>query len=260
MNVGAIAFTPQFIGTTVFATNRGITKLTATQVYGNFMDSIMSINYTSLYNTKKNQISCSCVSRDKSLYMLFCNDGSALFSTIVNGKLLGTMEQLFPIKVTCVCSADDASGNEIIMVGADDGMVYQLFSGVNFDGAALSWYCDFVYDYVASPTFIKRFMAGHLDLSGSGYSTFNFGYSIEYGDVNTPQPSLEGRIISRDPEYWDLFTWDSFTWDGALLTPERFDIMGFGTNIAFRLSGSSSYSSPLLFSGALLQYYVTRSI
>jgi hypothetical protein len=257
-DVGALEFTPQFVGTTLFCDNRGITKLNAAQIYGNFVDSTISQHFSTLYNQKKNQISCSCVSRDKNLYCLFFNDKTGIFCAMYGGKLMGATEMLFAHKVTCVCSAEDGSGNETIMFGSDDGHVYQMFSGKSFDGALLSWYMDLVYDFIESPTFSKRFLKCTLDLSGVGYSLFQFGWSVEYDDVNYPQVTLDNREIIQSPAFWDSFTWDSFTWDGAQLTPEKFDMMGSGVNIALRFTGYGTYNSPLLFSGALLQYYLQR--
>jgi len=258
-NMGGIEWSPQFIGQTVFLDNRGVTSLSAAQTYGNFTDSTLSFKFTSYLDAKKNQVTASCVSREKNLYMLFFADATAIFCTVVGGKLQAGMEMELNHTVTSICSVDDGSGNEIIFFGDSDGMVYELFQGTSDDGEPVAWYMDLVYDSLGSPTFDKHFLMATLEVNGTGYAAFEFGYSLEYESPYVAQPSLEARTITLGPVYWGAFTWGQFFWDGESLTPEKFPVMGVASNIGLKFVGSSEIDESMLFQGVLIQYYLTRS-
>jgi len=258
-NLGALEWTSQRIGDTIFVDNRGITKLSAAQVYGNFSDSTMSVKFDSYMDSKKNQITATAISREKNLYMIFFDDKTALFCTIVGTKLVSAMEQEFNDKAVCVCSAEDSGGNEFIMIGSDDGNVYELFQGTSFDGDARAWYFYLAHDSLGSPTFYKRYIVTTLDVTGSGYASFQFGYSLEYESAYTPQPALTTREITLGDVFWGSFTWGQFYWDGQTLVPEKFPTMGLATNIGLKFAGSSDYDAELTFNGSLLQFYMTKS-
>ena len=131
---GAIEWTAQIIGNTFSLDDRGITKLSTTQDYGNFDDATVSQDIQSWLLTKKTQVSCSCVIRDKNQYWIFFLDGSALCGTINNGEIVAFCPMEFPHVVTCVCSIEDSSGAEVTMVGCTDGFVRQMNIGTSFDG------------------------------------------------------------------------------------------------------------------------------
>jgi hypothetical protein len=255
---GAIEWTAQFIGNTFMLDDRGITKLTTSQGYGNFSDATVSVNFQSWLETKKQQVSCSFVSSDKNLYGIFFNDKTGIFCTVKGGEIVAAMPVIFPAKVTCICATEDTSGNEIIMFGDENGFVHQMFSGTSFDGAEIEWSLDLVYDHINSPTVAKRFRKGIFEIQGDGYAEFNFSYSLGYGSADIAQPASQMGEMILSSENWDAFTWDAFTWDGVNLSPMSFDMSGTATNISLRLQGRSDYNSPLKFSGALLQYSPTK--
>jgi hypothetical protein len=257
--LGGIEWTHQTISDVLFLDNRGITKLSAAQSFGNFTDATLSFAFKRALNVMRTQVSCSAISKEKNLYMLFNLDNTAMFCTIVGGKLTSGMEMMFENSFTCACTADDDNGSETVMLGGADGYVYEMFRGTSFDGDDISWYFNLVYDSLGSPTHLKRVLFATIEVEGNEYSSFQFGASSEWNSQDFPQPDLETREFTLSGSFWDGFYWDLFYWDGQNLSPEKFPIMGMASNFGFKFAGSSDYTFPLSFKGMLIQYYLTKS-
>lgn len=256
---GAIAYSAQYFGNTFMMDDRGITQLQTSQAYGNFQDASVSQLIQPLIKTKRAQLTASCIVRDLNQYWLFFADKSALCCTMKNGKIAAIMPITFEHKVTCICSAEDTDGNEVIMFGSDDGYVYQLFKGTSMDGTAVSWRLDLAYDFFKTPMVNKNFRRAMIEISGEGYSEFNFSYALGYNATDIEQPSVQDTSVGLAVAEWDSGTWDSGTWDTGTLTPEYFPMEGTGTNLSIKLAGESDYCQPLTFSGVLVQYNYTRT-
>jgi hypothetical protein len=255
---GAIEGSAQLIGNTFMLDDRGIVKLSTSQAYGNFSDATESQLIQPWLATKKTILNTSCVVRDMNQYWLFFSDKTALCCTVDNGEIVASMPMSFPHEITCACSTEDTSGNEVVMLGSSEGYVYQLYKGTSFDGEPLEWYLSLAYDFFKSPTVNKRFRKSTFEVSGTGYAEFNFSYELSYGSTDVAQPSITKSAVSLSPEYWDSFTWDNFIWDGASLLPSGIRMTGSGTNMSIQLSGNCDCNTPLKFSGALVQYNKTK--
>jgi len=255
---GAIQWTTQFIGNTFALDDRGITKLSTSQSYGNFEDATASQLFQSWLKTKKTQVTASCVSLDKNLYCLFFADKSALFCTVDNGEIVAATPMLFGHKVTCICTTEDSSGNEVIMFGSDDGYVRQLFAGTSFDGDDIEWYGELSFDHLKTPTQVKRFRRSTFEIFGEGYAEFQFTYALGYESADIAQPGITSAEMLLTSGSWDTGNWDEGVWDGVNLAPMSFDMSGSATNISIRIGGNGDYHASLKFSGVLTQYSPTR--
>jgi hypothetical protein len=259
-NAGAIEYTAQHIGHTYSLDDMGILKLATTDRYGNFADAVVSQKIKSWLLTKRTQVTASCIVRDKNQYWLFFADKTALCCTVSGGEIVAMMPMNFGHKVTCVCSAEDGSGNEVVMFGSDDGYVYEMYKGTSFDGDTVDWYADFSFDHLKRPAQRKRFRKGTFEVKGSGFGRFSFSYELEYGTGDIVQPMTQTGETELRADRWDSFTWDNFYWDGRDLEPKHFRMYGSGTNISLKLFGSGTYNSALEFSGALIKFTPTKEI
>lgn len=255
---GAINWTPQVIGNTFSLDDRGVTKLATTQNYGNFADATVSQNIQSWFTTKKTQVTASCVVREKNQYWIFFADKSALCATVKNGEIIAFMPMQFAHTVTCACSTENSSGEEVIMLGCDDGYVRQMNKGTSFDGDNIDWSADLTYDDFGSPTVTKKFCFLTLEASGLGYTKFYSSYELAYGNSDIIQPTERLEELTFSIGEWDVGDWDVGEWDGKRLLPSYFKLYGSGENISLKLSGSSDYCSQLKMSGALVQFAATR--
>ena len=252
--IGAIEWSAQQIGNTYFLSDRGIFDLRTSQDYGNFNDASVSQLIQPWLATKKNQVTASCIVREKNQYWIFFADKTALCCTVDNGNIVAIMPMLFKHKVTCISSQENSSGDEIIMFGSDDGFVRQLYKGTSFDGDAIEWFFELHYDPFGSALTLNRYRRGTFEVTGDGYSEFHFTYSLGYGAAHIAQPIVQNEQLSLVAELWDSFTWDSFNWDGVSLSPTYFDMTGNAENISLIFRSNKDYLCPLRYSGATVQY------
>src|SRR5690606_28987386 len=104
--------------------------------------------------------------RSKDQYILFFDDGTGII-IYLGRKNPEVMPFQIPITVTCACSGEDSIGNEIILLGADNGFVYQWDAGTSLDGQEVSAYIRLAFNAFGSPSQKKRFHKVTIELDGS---------------------------------------------------------------------------------------------
>jgi hypothetical protein len=257
-NVGAIEWSVQRIGSTFMLDSAGVINLSTAQEYGNFADAIESNLVSDWIAQKKTQVTASCIVKDKNQYWIFFADKTALCATVVGGRIAACMPMSFPDKITCAFSGEDNSGNEIILLGDEDGFVHQLYKGTSFDGDAISWLLETSFDHQGSPLWDKEFMLAMLEASGTGYAEFEFGHELGYASTDINQPSYVSEALGLSGGSWDGGgSWDSGNFDVVGLSPSYFRLNGDASNISFKLKGESDYNQSLLFSGIMYLFLPT---
>lgn len=265
---GAYPYTIQKIGgQTFFVDDRGLITLNAAKEFGNFLEGTVSQRFKSWLDARKHLIVDSHVSRDKQQYRLFCSNGDGAYITITS-KGVAMMPVYFQQPVLCSCSYEDSSGQEKIVFGTTStpygggyyDFVYQLdkttMAGLN----PLSWYMNLVFNASNSMRVLKRYRRITLEATGTDYALFRMTYSLSYGNASSAQPDTVTIESDYKVPYWDSFDWDAFVWDGQALQVHSKAVSGVGENISIQLSGSDNYSSPIKFSGALIEYSPLRNM
>lgn len=239
--------------------DRGVLSLAAAQDYGNFKQATLTANIAEYLLERKSRAVAACVSNDRSQFRLFFSDASALYLTIVNGRLIGAMPQQFQHAAFCVWSGEDASGNEETFMGGADGHVYQLDRGASFDGAPIAHYLVFTPNYMKAPSIKKVFHNGELEIDADAYAEFSVGYALRYGSskVFQPLPSVLDNALRPVP-VWDAFVWDDFIWDGATMGTMEVEIKGKSEVIQMIISGVSDYVQPFRLSSLNTHFSYTR--
>jgi len=241
--LGAISGTMQDVGLTIFLDDQGITSLQTVQEFGNFSHATLS-NQIKTFFSGKSAIT-SCVARKKSQYRLYFTDGTGVYVTVGPGKygasVVGMSTVTLPNKVVCIHSSEDSNGSEVILFGSDNGYVYEMEKGTSFDGAAIGWSFKLARDVLKAPRVEKRFSTVMLECSSAGYAQFNVDYSLGANTTLMPQPSPTSCSIDLSP--------------GSKRDVEAvIHLVGQAESIALQLSGSSDYSYPVTFSGAIVNY------
>lgn len=258
--MGAYAGTIQDIGMTMYLDDRGLMTLATTQKFGNFSANTVSDRVRPRVNELRTTATASCISRDLNQYRVFFTGGEAFYVTVSAGKILGTMPILLPDPVRCIWSGEQTDGSEAIFFGSDDGMVYQMEKGTSFDGDEIEYYFNLAYNHTGSPRIIKHWRHTMLEIEGSSYVTFNFGYSLGYGTTDIDQAALQSVVTSFAPSYWDAFTWDAFTWDGRTLFPSELDMGGDAENCSLAVYGSSDLQAPFTITAAVVHFSPRRAM
>lgn len=257
--VGAQHYSLQNLGRTYAMDANGVIDLHAVQEYGNFEQATLTWGIKTFISDKRSRVAYSTVCRQKSQYRLFFTDGTGLYMTLVNGKLLGSTQVVFPTAVYCAYTGQLANGDEVMLVGsASGGYVYEMDKGSSFDGANIEAYITFNWNSMKSPRLLKEYFKAALEIQGNFYAAFTFAYSLAYGDTTEqPQPSsaaYESNLGSQ--AYWDQtgLNFDEFVWDGQTLIPSEVDLEGCAVNIQVRISSSNDYIYPFTITSMMTRW------
>lgn len=263
--VGAYEWTIQQLAYTLFLDDRGITDLRTVQAFGNFDHSALSDRVRTLINEKRTLATASCVVRDKNQYRLFFTDKTAIYVTMEGRKVVGIMPVTLGHQVTTVWSQEDASGDEEIFFGCDDGYVYQMEKGTSFDGDPINAYLYTHFDHANAIQWLKSYRHKvTLQGRGSGYAEFDVAYELGYGESDIPQPNWQtAEFAGAEGARWgDAVYWDTgVAWDDTSRNPTvGLELRGDGVNISWVVTKNSDYFSPVLLSGVHYYYVLRRQI
>lgn len=252
--LGAYAYSIQDVGFTLFLDDRGLTDLQTSQAFGNFAHAAISDRIRNLINTYRTLVTASCVSRDRNQYRIFFSNKYAFYVTLKGKNVVGIMPQLFLNTVRCACSLEMNDGSEAMFFGSDDGWVFQLDKGTSFDGSNIEAFIELAFHFANSPRTIKRLRDAMVEVQGTGYGEFSFGYTLGYGSTDLAQPANQTVVTSFAATYWDSFTWDSFTWDGQTLLPNIVDLEGEAENYSLAFRSNADYFEPFTLTGVVVQH------
>lgn len=254
-SAGAKARTGQRLGAMFVLDDTGVVSLSATQAFGNFTPTSLTLNIRTWLQARRNLATASLINREKSQYRLFFSDGAGLYMTVVKGKLVGAMPVQFPDVVRCACTAESPDGSEVAFFGSDDGWVYRLDAGTSFDGEAIDFDLTLPPANQRSPRQNKRYRAATFEVYGESYAAFNVSFDLAYGSTDRVQQtaSADTEVLLQGVN-WDDFTWDQFVWDGRNLAPTEIGIDGSGENIATRVFGSSAAYKSFTLNSLILTY------
>lgn len=259
---GAQHYSVQNLGRTYAMDANGVIDLHHVQAYGNFEQVTLTWPIKTFITEKRSRVAYSAVCRQKSQYRVFFTDGTGLYMTLVNGKLLGTTQVLFPTAVYCAYTGQLANGDEVLYAGsATGGYVYELDKGSSFDGAEITAYIQFNWNAMKQPRLLKEFFKAALEIQGNFYAAFNFAYALAYSDSEQPQPdSKEYESNLGSQGFWDAAIWDAFVWDGLTLIPSEVDMEGCAVNVQVRLSCGTDYIYPFTITSMMTRWLKAEQV
>lgn len=257
---GAYPRTAQNLDQAYALDDRGIMALGTSLNYGNFLPATLTLKLYPFIKSKRNMAVGSIVDREKAQYRVFYSDGSALYMTIPNGKLLGTMPVQFLHRPTCCTGGEGSNGQVTSFFGADNGFVYQMEAGTSFDGLPIAANIDLVFNSIRSPRILKRYRKASLELTGDSYADVAVAFDLGYRSNLIPQ--AEDATYSNDlrSSYWDSMIWDNFVWDGASVSPTEVELTGVAENIGARISSNSALFQPFTVNSVIVHYTPRRGI
>jgi hypothetical protein len=260
VNSGGNRFTAQRLETSYVFDDRGVVSLSTTDKFGNFDAATLTFNIRPVIQTRRTLATAAGINREKSQYRLFFSDGYALYMTVVNGQYFGAMPVQFPNPVFCWCEGERADRTEQAFFGSTNGFVYRMDAGTSFDGENIEYSLLLNYNSVKSPRVRKRFRRASIEMTGTSYAQFSFGYELGYGLPDNEQPNNYAYESRFSPAYWDSFVWDAFTWDGKVLAPTEVEMTGTAENVAIRIFGASDYIGEFTINSVILHYSMRRGL
>ncbi len=254
---GGIEWTLQRIGNPMFFDDRGLRSLSQTQAYGNFRMGTITNLIEPLIRKKRQKgvtVRASMRVREKDQYRLFYSDGTGITGFFGRRNPEFLPFDLGSDPVHCACSADDSDGSEVLLVGTDDGWVYQLDKGTSFDGSAIGAAIRFAFNHLGSPAFDKRFHKATLEVDCAGPTTLSMTSEFSYADPNQPAGAEIDFSVSGGGGFWDEADWEAFYWDASAEGQAEAHIDGIGKNISIAVLHSSTYEEPHVLHGMTLNF------
>jgi hypothetical protein len=257
---GGVENSVQLLDQPYFMSDLGIVNLATTQAFGNFQQSALSQQMNPFVLQERSRILSSCVVRSKSQYRLFFNDGYGLYLSFINGKIIGLMPVNLGIQVACLCSLKSNNNEELMFFGDDQGYVYQMDKGPNFDGAPISGYLFLSFASFKSPRFKKRWRRAVLEMKGSGYFEYFASYDLAWGNVDVGVTPGQMLAASLKPALWDQFVWDQFFWDGRSEGPTVLPLDGSSENIGLRIVSEGDSFDSFTVASVLYHFSMRRQL
>lgn len=253
---GAAPFSVQRMGQGILLNARGFSTLQSIQQLGNFALSTFSQKIQSLIQQILANAVCSCVSKNRSLYRLFMNDGRFISIGFKDLKITGITICDLTQPMSCAWSGRDINGNEQIMLGGANGMVYRMDSGIQIDGASLNAFLHTAFHFSKSPSRQKRYRRAQLDLLASGTCTLAFAPDYSYGSANIGSDAsrtLASVGVAQNPGIWA-----NFSWSNATIAKPTFKLEGSGSNAGFVIQHQSTNENPHTIQGLTLHESLRR--
>lgn len=257
---GGLPYTSQTMDQAYVMDDRGVLALGTSLNFGNFVTATLTMNIRPFIQARRNLATASTINREKGQYRVFFSDRNALYITIANGKVLGSMPVQFNCAVTCCVDGETPDGAETSFFGGDDGFVYRLDVGTSFDGAPIPANLNLVFNASGSPRILKRYRKASVEMTGDSYAEVAFGYDLAYASNRVGQAVDAVYDADLRSSYWDEMRWDNFVFDGVGVSPTEVDLQGTGENLSIRLSSVSAILEPFTVNSILIHYSMRRGL
>jgi hypothetical protein len=257
---GGYAYTAQNLDQSYVLDDRGVISMSTSLNFGNFVPASLTMNIRPFIEAHRALAVGSSVNRDKGQYRVFFSDGSALYLTITNANLLGSMPVQFAHTINCCVDGEAPSGGTVQFFGSGNGFVYQMDAGTSFDGGTIAANINLVYNSTKSPRVLKRYRKASVEITGDSYAEIQFGYDLGYRKESITQPVDLSYQNDLRSSYWDEMIWDNFVWDGSDVSPSEIEVTGTAENMAIRISSNSDLLQPFTVNSVIVHYTLRRGL
>lgn len=252
---GARSYSGQSLMMPYFVSERGITTLEATQHYGDFSPLLPGRVVEPLFvgGGLADRVTTSSISRTKAQYRVWFNNGTGLYMSAN-----GITQVQYPDQVVVAHSGELSSGEESLLFGDDQGKVYRLDHGNDFNGTPIRAFLTLAFTDLKAPSTRKRFRRAFWDIRAGSDARIWVQPDFDYGDNQTGRPRRDPINFMLGGGLWGSANWDEFNWSVPALGQEALDVSGTGTAINFAIFSESS-SPPHELLGYDLHFDVRRN-
>jgi hypothetical protein len=273
---GALLYASQLLDTLYSLNNLGVTSLSRTQSYGNFVGSTVSQLVQPLINTLKPNFADSTIVRASNQCRFYFTDGSLVimyvpglgqqnkaWSAMQSGVTAQFAYASYPAPVFNICNSEDQNNNEVSYFGSSngDGFVYQDRSGTSFDGAAVTSYLRTAFNNLGTPAVRKYFRRADIEINSPVQILLKFMADLSYSSAESSS-AVAGLVASQIPVlnvfggggFWNSVYWNQFQWDGQAISSARASLSGTGENVSFLIFHQAIVDQPFVLQGLVLHY------
>ena len=244
---GVIANSMQAVGDIRFMDDIGVRSLQGAQEFGDWNMNTDTALVEPLIKEKRKAgatLVGSCRVKSKAQYRVFYDDKTVL--CIYYGRQRPeVMPLVLEFTPSVIFSGELPNGDEILLAGSTEGMVYRLDVGASADGEEIEAFVMPAFDHMGSPNMLKRFHRCLIGISNGGPAlTLYHAANYSYGDANLPEALEQTISLPGSGGFWDVFTWDLAHWDAATQSSAFADMEGIGHNVSNALIHASTYEEP----------------
>lgn len=249
---GALTGTAQYIGTAIYLDDRGVRSLSTTQNYGDFKKGTLSQPVDPLFGKLRGHAPTSSLRvREKDQYRIYWDNGAGVVMYL-GRKRPEFMVFKLPVTVRTATSAE-MYGAEIMLAGADDGYVYRLDRGNDFDGAPIPAWCRLAFSHQGKPMRVKRYHKAAIDIETYARTRIGLVAEFGYGDPGQP-PASETMEIVGGGGFWEEADWDNFHWSVPVEGVAETHIAGLGRNISLCVVSHEAGEEAHILHGVTINY------
>ena len=253
---GVIEWSMQRIATPVYIDDRGLRSLSTTEAFGDFKMGTVTGTLHPFFPAQRKQgatVRASLRCREKDQYRVFYSDGTG-FTTYFGRKYPETLIFNLGVTVSCACSSEESDGSEIMLIGDEDGWVYQLDAGTSFDGREIEAFLRLPFNHNGAPNQINRYHMAKLEMDARPNTSLALVAEFAYGAIDQP-PSIEKSFsVSGGGGFWDEDYWQDFHWDAQAEGIAQARIDGRGESISLTVIHRSTYEEPHVLQAATIFY------
>lgn len=264
---GGLEDTAQRVGNLLYMDDRGIRDLRTSANFGDFAAGTVSQAIRPVFEAKRRTNAYPVASigcRQKNQYRVFFSDATGI-SVLLNDERGRAIQRcaLFDfgeIQVSCACSGEDADGNEVMLLGAEDGYVYQLDAGTSLDGEAVPAFIRLSFNHCGTPAQNKRFHKAMLEGDFPADAQIRMTAEFDYGGADQPSVNEQEFSITGAGGLWDEDLWEGFSWDSAVEGRAECRLAGSGRNCSITVISEATYERPHLLHGLTLFHTPRRLV
>lgn len=244
---GAIEDTLEVVGSPLLLDNIGVRDLQAVDAFGNWRIGTTTQLVEPLIRAKResNVFPVGTLRvRSRDLYRLFYSDGSAVSIYFGRSQPECTSLQLGFVP-SCFYSGEDANGDEMLLAGSDDGLVYEIDAGWSFDGDVIEAFFRTSFVNARTPNDVKRWHNAVVEVESEGVScVLNAAADFSYGNPQGISLQEQSFTAFGSGGFWNTAVWNNFVWSAALYDDATIELNGLGVNASLVMMSDADDELP----------------
>lgn len=251
---GAIEYSVQDMGWSVYHDDRGIWRLDTTDQYGDLTGASISEIIDPAIQESKNLLVDSIRIKSLNQYRIFYSNNAGFLVRFEPRKMPEFMPFELNHEVKSIVAEEDSDGFERVFFGSTDGYVYEDQKGESFDGEVIDHFIRTAFCHCRTPRQEKRFRKVTVQIQGADDANLMYSPEFSYGEPGQPDARTEEDVAGAVGGIWGVDFWGDFIWDGAVIGEAQAYIDGVGINVSMIIQGSTNYEQQHVLEGMIYNY------
>ena len=257
-DTGAVLWGAVPIGRIYAWDDQGIVRLDRVQAFGDFQGATISTSIQSKLAPNINSLVASVLYREKNQFWYVLNTGDVLF---VHINQQGNAEfgwGLLPFKPNVAYNAPDETGTERLLIGGDDGFVYEMNKGTSHDGEPMLWAFRTTYNHFGSPRMRKAFRYMGVEIDCDALAEFFIALNYDYSNSYAPGTQDQDVAVIGGEGLWNTVLWNQFLWSAQSVPDADIAIEGTGVNMEIIVHNTTNLVAPFTVQGFMVHFINRR--